>query len=247
MSSDPCDLSGMPEEEMQTFEECSFHGRWLRSVFNAERKQWYSVAPSCPECLKDARLKKLQRHGGIHPRFAHCTFESYLHTSRKQQLALSICHDYAKNFKDNLGKGKCLVFQGSVGTGKTHLACSIARYISQNGYSSLLVTVFELIGRIRAAWNRNSIESETEIIAGFAEVDLLILDEVGIQYGTESEKITLFQVIDARYRAMKPTIIISNLQVNEVQEYLGKRAYDRLRENGGSLVTFEWASYRGPG
>jgi DNA replication protein DnaC len=43
---------------------------------------------------------------------------------------------------------------------------------------------------------------------------------------------------------LKPTIVISNLAKDGLQDYLGERAFDRLRENGGKLVVFDWESYR---
>ncbi len=138
-----------------------------------------------------------------------------------------------------------MVLRGNVGTGKNHLACAIARQVSEQGYSSLLVTVSEILQRIRSTWGRNLPENDGEIIDRFADVNLLILDEVGRQYGTDAEKLDLFKVIDARYRAMRPTMVISNLSPVKICDYLGEAAYDRLRENDGRLVNFDWMSHRG--
>jgi DNA replication protein DnaC len=43
---------------------------------------------------------------------------------------------------------------------------------------------------------------------------------------------------------MKPTVVISNLAKEALGEFIGERSIDRLRENGGRLVVFDWASYR---
>jgi DNA replication protein DnaC len=78
-------------------------------------------------------------------------------------------------------------------------------------------------------------------------LDLLLLDEVGVQFGSEAEMIQLTEVLDARYSAMKPTLVISNCDRAGLEKFLGVRAVDRLRDNGGMLLVFDWPSWRGRG
>ena len=77
-----------------------------------------------------------------------------------------------------------------------------------------------------------------------AGIDLLILDEVGMQYGTEAEQITLFDIIDKRYRDLKPTILLTNQNSSGLKQFLGERSFDRVKEEC-IWVTFLWASHRG--
>ena len=72
---------------------------------------------------------------------------------------------------------------------------------------------------------------------------LLIIDEIGVQYGTDSERNILFEVINDRYEDMLPTIMISNLPLNELAPLLGERVVDRMLE-GGAVLSFNWPSYR---
>jgi DNA replication protein DnaC len=74
-------------------------------------------------------------------------------------------------------------------------------------------------------------------------VGLLVMDEVGVQYGTDAEKVLLFDVINRRYQDVMPTILLTNLDKAGLREYLGDRAFDRIRENG-LLVPFVWESHR---
>jgi hypothetical protein len=83
-----------------------------------------------------------------------------------------------------------------------------------------------------------------EAVKWFVEPDLLVLDEIGVQYGTETEQKILFRIIDLRYEEMKPTILISNLAIPAFTEFVGERVVDRMRENGGMLFAFDWESYR---
>jgi DNA replication protein DnaC len=72
-----------------------------------------------------------------------------------------------------------------------------------------------------------------------------VLDEVGVQYGTDAEKQIAFEIINTRYENLRPTIIISNLNAAELTTFIGERVMDRLKENGGRLLVFDWPSHRG--
>ena len=81
-------------------------------------------------------------------------------------------------------------------------------------------------------------------MAIYTQCDLLIIDEVGVQRGSDFEKETFFDVINERYENMRPTIILSNLTIEEIKVFLGERVFDRLRENGGKAFLLDWPSYR---
>jgi DNA replication protein DnaC len=87
--------------------------------------------------------------------------------------------------------------------------------------------------------------SEFEILRSLRIPKLLIIDEVGATKATDFEQATLFRIINARYEANLPTIVVSNLDVTELPAVMGERSFDRLRENGGIAIKFEWASARG--
>lgn len=100
------------------------------------------------------------------------------------------------------------------------------------------------IRMVRATWRRDSRQSEQEVIDTLCALDLLVIDEVGVQRGTDDEQIILFDVIDRRYADLRPTIIITNLNGAAFAEVIGPRIMDRLRERA-VFVPFNWASYRG--
>ena len=54
----------------------------------------------------------------------------------------------------------------------------------------------------------------------FESPDLLILDEVGVQNVTEFERTVMLELINSRYEAMKPTIVISNRGKVELPTYM---------------------------
>jgi DNA replication protein DnaC len=65
-----------------------------------------------------------------------------------------------------------------------------------------------------------------------------------VQFGSDTEKLLLFDILNERYERRRPTILMSNLPRDEVSSYLGERVFDRLREDGGEFISFTWESYR---
>ena len=137
------------------------------------------------------------------------------------------------------------MFCGKPGTGKNHLACAIANSIIENHQAKVLISTALRIARdIKNSWSRDSQISEERTIKTYTDKDLLIIDEIGVQFGSEAEKIILFEIINTRYEQMKPTILISNLSEQELGIYIGERVLDRMMEGQGAIIAFDWESYR---
>ena len=98
--------------------------------------------------------------------------------------------------------------------------------------------------QVKETWSKGSEKTEQDAINWFLTPDLLILDEVGVQFGSDAEKMIMFEVLNERYQNMKPTILISNLLPANLQEFVGERVMDRMKENGGRILQFDWKSNR---
>lgn len=231
--------------------QCEEHGEHvLRYVWVGGRR--YSPPAACPRCKADreareaeARTAPTSRFETIPPRFADATFSSFVPPHDAAAEVLRRCKDYARDFEEVRQRGSCLVLIGNVGTGKTHLAHAIARAVRRQGYRALYATAADIVTAIRDTWgNRGDGTRESEVLAQFAEADLLVMDEVGRQLGTRGEEVHLFQVLDKRYEAKLPTVVMSNFALPAVKEFLSEAGFDRLRGNGGQVLTFGWDSQR---
>lgn len=164
--------------------------------------------------------------------------------------------EYIRNCLEHGFKSN-IIITGGVGTGKTHLAYSILNkmekkysYISKSGrevefYGSSRVcyaSIKEIIDAIRALWKNNSDYNES-IIKDAIDADILIIDEVGVQYGSDSERIELFDIFDKRWADKRPIIAISNLSVSQIEKVLGQRIIDRLKD-GAKIIQFSGKSLR---
>jgi DNA replication protein DnaC len=192
---------------------------------------------------RQAKIEARLEQAGIPALFRDRTFKSYITSTDQQRNALRMFGLFAKNFSEHLKTGTVLVGRGKVGTGKSHLACACANYLMARGHTVYFTSTARLFTKIRGTWSRNSELTEEQMLKQFEQIDLMILDEVGLQRGTEDEQRTLHELLEARRLNCRPTIILTNLDSNSLQQYLGERFIDRLSESGVDVL-FEWESHR---
>lgn len=248
---------GFYEEPITRNDACPAHGAYVAKC------RFRDVWTGCPTCraeraaeraaeeaaeLKRQAAEKWQRRlgfAGIPERFQDRRLSRYVASNAGQTAALEFATDYAENFAGIMETGRSAVLVGKPGTGKTHLAVGIGLSIMERGHTALFTTAMRALRRVKETWSKAAEETERQAIEALVFPDLLILDEVGVQFGSDTEKLILFDVLNERYEQRKPTLLLSNLTVPEVREYLGERIFDRLREDGGRIVVFDWQSHRG--
>ena len=129
---------------------------------------------------------------------------------------------------------KGFYIQGDVGRGKTLLASCIFNHFI-NYMNVKFVKVGDLIYKAREIYNGGEFN-----IDKFKEVDVLILDDFGVEKPTEFAEGIILSIIDYRYERLLPTFITSNIPVNKIIEYYlkhGRRLESRLTgENGMCMV-----------
>ena len=215
----------------------------------------------CPECIKRLEAERLEKEAkadaedrqrrlesrldkaGVPLRFRGKDFASYIADTDGKERARSTAMEFAQHFDRHAKAGTFAVFSGLPGTGKSHLAIAILQEIMKSG-TGLYTSAIDAVRMVRNTWRKDSEKTETQVLQMLASIDLLVMDEIGVQYGTDAEQVTLFDIIDKRYRDMRPTILLTNLNAKGMKEFLGDRSYDRLRE-GGLWVAFDWESQRG--
>ncbi len=122
--------------------------------------------------------------------------------------------------------GGHLLVEDLPGTGKTHLAAGIGlRLMKRDNRRVLFTTVMRAVRSIKETWTRGSELTESESIEKLVAPDLLILDEVGVQFGSETEKLMLFDVLNERYERRRPTLLISNLDLDGVLPFAQRTQY----------------------
>lgn len=249
-------LSKVQVETKEKESACEKHGEF-KSIITVINKREY--ATGCPTCVemeaKEAekkrraeevaeRISRMIGRSGLPKRFLDRTFDNYREETPGQIEAKSKSKSYADSFEEKLSTGGGLIFVGAPGTGKTHLAAAIANQVMRSLRTVIFTTALKAIRDVKNTYSRDSQKTEQDVIESYALPDLLILDEIGVQRGTDTEQMILFEIINERYENFRPTILMSNLTLSEIKAYLGERNIDRMREGGGDLVAFDWDSYR---
>jgi DNA replication protein DnaC len=211
-----------------------------------EQERWDDLARiACGQAQQEAqqRVKDAFDRAGVPPRLQSKSFDDYRVLCEGQENALQSAREFAERFPVHRKQGSVLIFGGSTGTGKGHLSAAIAMSVIRAGGTALIATGRELLRMLRASWKDPTAPSESEILARLGALDLLVIDELGITFGSDAERDQLLEVIDLRYRHLAPMVCTTNLSPELLQRALGDRAVSRLRE-GGQWVAFDWADWR---
>ena len=135
------------------------------------------------------------------------------------------CRRYAQNFSD---KSQNLLFSGDTGLGKTFLSACIARTVADNGYSVMYESaghLFTNLERAKFAGDENARRESERYLA----CDLLIVDDLGTEMPGQFTTVALYSLMNDRILSGKPTIISTNLTVEEFEKRYNRQIASRLR------------------
>ena len=144
----------------------------------------------------------------IPPRFRECSFHNYYPKNDSQYFA----HSFASRLVDEYPAVESgLLFMGSVGVGKTHLAIAVLReMIAKKGVRCLFYESGSLLKAIQDSYNPVSQTSEMRVLAPVYQAEVLVLDELGATVPTNWVRDTMYQIINTRYNNKKLTIFTTN-------------------------------------
>jgi DNA replication protein DnaC len=193
----------------------------------------------CAACFRELQEKEkakeynqrkllIKRDINIPPRYFDATFDNYIPDNDKAVELKQLCENY--KYDTNL------ILVGTVGVGKTHLACAIIDKALDNKKRCYYVPYYRLADiKIR----------DPQLYKILLTVDVLVIDEYGVQDSANKNNY-LFEIINERYNNMVNTIIISNLTLQTFKDNIGEAAHSRIKEN---VMTQEaaWQDYRKKG
>lgn len=207
---------------------CSF--RYAKAGVAVYHGQWYEAFESCPYGRQRA-LEREFRAAAIPARYIGKTFADYT-VDADNEIAVKAAQ-YVLHERGGV------YYYGECGVGKTFLAALIAQEFLKAGKTVLFAKVPDLLSEIRSTFDGSG--SEADKLNALRGVDVLILDDFGMEKPTQWAGSTLCKVLDMRYdRRDGVTIITSNLSPAELAQHLdyatdgdslnGSRIFDRCRE-----------------
>ena len=142
------------------------------------------------------------------------------------ERVFDICQDYARHFSlaaDNL------LLTGQSGLGKTFLSASIARVVSDRGFSVVYDTAEHIFSQMEEEKFRPDDSSAAcENVQRYQNCDLLIVDDLGTEMVTSFVQSALYQLINGRLLAGKKTVINTNLAPRQLGERYSPQVQSRL-------------------
>ncbi|TBM16992.1 DNA replication protein DnaC [Hafnia alvei] len=187
------------------------------------------------------KMQRVFKRSGIRHLHMNCSFDNYRVECEGQRIALERARQYAAEFDGNIAS---FVFSGKPGTGKNHLAAAIGNDLILRNKSVLIVTVADLMSSMKGTFSGNSDTTEERLLEDLSAVDLLVIDEIGVQTESRYEKVIINQIVDRRSSSKRPTGMLSNLNVQSMNTLLGERVMDRMSLGNSLWVNFDWESYR---
>lgn len=156
--------------------------------------------------------KKLARSGQTNrsrlPRlYEECHLHNFKADTVKQRKALKLATQFASEFP---AVEQGLLFTGPVGTGKTHLAVSILKGLTERGFNCLFYEFGKLLKEIQDSYNPTTFTSELSVLNPVLKTEVLVLDELGASKPTDWVRDTLYHIINTRYNEKKFTIFTTN-------------------------------------
>lgn len=124
-----------------------------------------------------------------------------------------------------------LFITGPTGTGKTHVAAGIFRaWMETSGKPVKFRRAADLYARIRESYHAGTSEiSEQTIMDEYAKVPYLVLDDVASGSISDHERRTFLEVLDRRVNDLRPTVVTSNLSLEEIAKKMDERIASRLK------------------
>ena len=165
------------------------------------------------------------------PYYADMTFGTF--DPRQRELADDEAHSLAtalqlaKSYADN--PEGWIVFTGTYGVGKTHLAAAIANERLRQGHPALLVVVPDLLDYLRAAFSPQSSVSLGKRFEEVRRAPMLVLDDLGTESATPWAKEKLFQLVNHRYVARLPTVVTTASKLKDLDPKIRIRFSDTSR------------------
>jgi len=192
------------------------------------RRRARGVRSVIPRRYRDVSLE-IARNDGVNP------------------VVLKVVGDFLEEIGARLDKGHGLWLAGSVGSGKTALAMLVSKTALEAGRTVAIYSLPKLLARIRATYEKDlGGDSYTQFFDRLISVDLLHVDDLGVEKRSDWVLEQLYSVVNERYEAERSMVVTTNLEQPALEEQIGERTVSRMIEICGPPLTIDGEDLRYP-
>lgn len=152
------------------------------------------------------------------------TSESEISPNKTMTAIFNNCKDYADCFNKN---SKSILMVGGTGLGKTHLSISIASKVMKKGFSVLYSSAPDIFRKLQNEYYGKG-ETGVDTMEIIQKTDLFILDDLGAEIENQFAISALYNIVNSRLNAQKPTIINTNMSFKEIERRYSDKVASRL-------------------
>lgn len=171
------------------------------------------------------RIARLKANGLQDASLRQFTFANDTGINPEMQKA----HSYVEHWPEMKATATGLLLWGNVGTGKSFFAGCIANALLDQGVPVLMTNFSRILSALTGMFS----DDRNKYIDSLNHYSLLIIDDLGMERGTEYALEQVFNVIDARLRSNLPLIVTTNLTLDELKhpaDLAHERIYSRVLE-----------------
>lgn len=168
-------------------------------------------------------VQELRKASLMGEQFKRSTFDSY-HVNQHNGKHYKLATRYVQRFPEMLEKNQGMLFCGEPGTGKTFLAACIANALLDQGIPVMMTSFVKLV-------SLSNTDNRQDLIKKLNAADLLIIDDLGAERGSEFAQEQVYDFVDSRCQSGKPMIITTNMSLAEIMDTPDiryKRIYERI-------------------
>jgi DNA replication protein DnaC len=192
------------------------------------RRRARGVRSVIPRRYRDVSLE-IARNDGVNP------------------VVLKVVGDFIEEIEPRLDKGQGLWLAGGVGAGKTALAMLVSKTAIEAGRTVAIYSLPKLLARIRATYEKDLAgDSYTQFFDRLISVDLLHVDDLGVEKRSDWVLEQLYAVVNERYEMERSMVVTTNLEQPALEEQIGERTVSRLIEICGPPLTIDGDDLRYP-
>jgi DNA replication protein DnaC len=176
-----------------------FEAQFTSSCPRCQGSRWVvdgGVARRC-DCFERELAAHRREFAAIPASYQRCTIERFTPQNKNQQDAKLFVDKFIKNFETPEVWGRGILFRGSVGVGKTHLAVAVLQALIERGFTGKFYNFVHLIEEIKKSFEPDAEQVEARLFHHLRQCQVVVLDELGATRPSEFVFVKLYDIINS--------------------------------------------------